>query len=98
MSAAVLFIPDQSEIVHIEQADYRKFRNPNNKPNFKSITEFLSLGAVFVRCWWCSRSCSWYEFRNNLGHVRLYGIACFRCFEKRSEISIVSDVNNESDT
>ena len=25
MSAAVLFIPDQSEIVHIEQADYREF-------------------------------------------------------------------------
>ena len=32
MSAAVLFIPDQSEIVHIEQADYRKsnhfYQNP----------------------------------------------------------------------
>ena len=35
MSAAVLFIPDQSEIVHIEQADYRKFHANQTQTRLK---------------------------------------------------------------
>ena len=47
MSAAVLFIPDQSEILHIEQADYRKFRKlsqPQTRPQLDNGVT-LKLGS-----------------------------------------------------
>ena len=38
MSAAVLFIPDQSEITHLETADYRASINgsPSKNPDIKT--------------------------------------------------------------
>ena len=62
--AAVITIPHQSEISHIEYPDYRK----NKKLQFNVSENFhFSVGAIFVRCWRCCWISSWnqscYNFR-----------------------------------
>ena len=67
MSAAVIFIPDQSEVTHIETPDYRKLSFLRFEVPIKNFDS--SFGSVLVRCGWSSRIGAWFEFDDHIGHV-----------------------------
>ena len=49
MSAAVLFIPDQSEITHLETADYRQYiRLYTGSRKFRASDHFFRLQFLFL--------------------------------------------------
>ena len=49
MSAAVLFIPDQSEITHLETADYRQYiRLYTGSREFRASDQFFRLQFLFL--------------------------------------------------
>ena len=66
MSAAVVFIPDQSEVTHIETADYRmNFEHKTRKIHVSSV------GTIPFRCGRRSWFGAWTEFDHNSRHVWL---------------------------
>ena len=91
MSAAVLFIPDQSEITHLETADYRgSIINPILYRLYIFSNIIFSTRSILIRCWWCCWACSRREFSNSCWLFRLLPGFIFQIFSPKKRFTQIS--------